>query len=216
MMKNLNITSKFIAKTYLHKFQTDRNYDPSSLKADVEVDYVAILNGTKCLRARKLALKIIDQSYKDQFKKLYEYLGELRETNPGTTTICQIDDRCRPIYAGNFQYQVECDQGEHVVNIQNYTCTCTRWDLTGIPRNHAISVIHYNNMSVLSFIDPCYRNDSQLSIYGNHISPIRGFIKAIIRSKGAPRSKTTFNAKVTNKKQAKINPPTFKPTFYNA
>ncbi|KAK8603522.1 hypothetical protein V6N13_096000 [Hibiscus sabdariffa] len=93
VMKNPNITCKFIAKNYLHKFQTDRNYAPSSLKAGVEVDYVAILNGTKYLRARKLSLEMIDGSYKDQFKKLYEYLGELRETSPGTTTICQLDDR---------------------------------------------------------------------------------------------------------------------------
>ncbi|KAK8567129.1 hypothetical protein V6N13_005041 [Hibiscus sabdariffa] len=87
-MKNPNITSKFIVKTYLHKFQTDRNYALSSLKADIEANNVAILNATKCLRARKLALKMIDGRYKDQFKKLYEYLRELSETNPGTTTIC--------------------------------------------------------------------------------------------------------------------------------
>ncbi|KAK8698775.1 hypothetical protein V6N13_114882 [Hibiscus sabdariffa] len=83
--------------------------------------------------------------------------------------------RCRPIYAGNFLYQVECGQGEqHVINIQNYTCTCRRWDLTGIPCNHAISVINCNNMNVVSFVDPCYKKDTQLSIYGHYISPIRG------------------------------------------
>ncbi|KAL4302105.1 hypothetical protein GQ457_10G017080 [Hibiscus cannabinus] len=83
--------------------------------------------------------------------------------------------RCRPIYAGNFQYQVECGQGEqHVVNIQNYTCTCRRWDLTGIPCNHAISIINCNNMNVVSSVDPCYKKDTQLSIYGHYISPIRG------------------------------------------
>ncbi|KAL4291181.1 hypothetical protein GQ457_14G014140 [Hibiscus cannabinus] len=440
VMKNPNITCKFIAKTYLHKFLADRNYAPSSLKADAEADYVAILNSTKCLRARKLAIEMIDGSYKDQFKNLYDYLGELRETSPGTTNICQLDNRlfervyicpqackndykagcrpiisldgcflkgpyigwllaavgidandgiypiayavvesekfsawywflsllkdyleilnsnqicfmsdrqkglkealdelfpdseqrncvrhiytnfktketnrgktlkdvlwkaarstyvtqftttmnemkaiskdahdwfvdkapsmwskshfstrskcdmllnnlsecfnmvileardkpiltmleiirtkmmrrivqkreeaekytgilypriqkkldnqiqnsvtllklemfvhcvsrCRPIYAGNFQYQVECGQGEqHVVNIQKYTCTCRRWDLTGIPCNHAISVINCNNMNVVSFVDPCYK-DTQLSIYGHYICPIRG------------------------------------------
>ncbi|KAL4331870.1 hypothetical protein GQ457_07G008790 [Hibiscus cannabinus] len=93
VMKNPNITCKFIAKTYLHKFQIDRNYAPSLLKANVEVDYVAILNGTKCHGARKLALEMIDVSYKEEFKKLYDYLGDLRETSPGTTTICQLDDR---------------------------------------------------------------------------------------------------------------------------
>ncbi|KAK8538217.1 hypothetical protein V6N12_044352 [Hibiscus sabdariffa] len=46
-----------------------------------------------------------------------------------------------------------------------------------------------------------------------------GYIKTTSRSKVAfkttPRSKTTFKAKVVNKKQAKINPPTTsKPTFY--
>ncbi|KAK8478489.1 hypothetical protein V6N11_029080, partial [Hibiscus sabdariffa] len=45
------------------------------------------------------------------------------------------------------------------------------------------------------------------------------YIKTTSRSKVAfkttPRSKTTFKAKVVNKKQAKINPPTTsKPTFY--
>ncbi|KAL4388868.1 hypothetical protein GQ457_09G012750 [Hibiscus cannabinus] len=422
VMKNPNITCKFIAKTYLHKFLADRNYAPSSLKADAEADYVAILNSTKCLRARKLAIEMIDGSYKDQFKNLYDYLGELRETSPGITTIFQLDDRlfervyicpqackngykagpiisldgcflkgpyigwllaavgidandgiypiayvvvesenfsawywflsllkddleilnsnqncfmsdrqkglkealdelfpdseqrncvrhiytnfktketnrgktlkdvlwkaarstyvtqfttsmnemkaiskdahdwskcdmllnnlsecfnkiileardkpiltmleiirtkmmrrivqrkeeaekytgilcpriqkkldnqiqnsirflklkmfvhcvsrCRLIYAGDFQYQVECGQGEqHVVNIQNYTCTCRRWDLTGIPCNHAISVTNCNNMNVVSFVDPCYKKDTQLSIYGHPISHIRG------------------------------------------
>ncbi|KAK8567128.1 hypothetical protein V6N13_005040 [Hibiscus sabdariffa] len=29
-------------------------------------------------------------------------------------------------------------------------------------------------MSVLSFVDPCYRKDTQLSIYGHHISLISG------------------------------------------
>ncbi|KAL4304450.1 hypothetical protein GQ457_10G011900 [Hibiscus cannabinus] len=83
--------------------------------------------------------------------------------------------RCLPIYASNFQYQVECGQGEqHVINIQNYTCTCRRWDFTRISYNHAISVINCNNMNVVSFFDPCYKKDTQLSIYGHHISPIRG------------------------------------------
>ncbi|KAK8715568.1 hypothetical protein V6N13_042899 [Hibiscus sabdariffa] len=68
VMKNTNITSKLITKTYLHKFQTHINYAPSSLKADVEADYVAILNGNKCLSARKLTLEMIDGSYKDRFK----------------------------------------------------------------------------------------------------------------------------------------------------
>ncbi|KAK8700240.1 hypothetical protein V6N13_018641 [Hibiscus sabdariffa] len=35
-------------------------------------------------------------------------------------------------------------------------------------------IINYNNMNVVSFVDPCYKKDTQLSIYGHHISPIRG------------------------------------------
>ncbi|KAL4309024.1 hypothetical protein GQ457_01G010200 [Hibiscus cannabinus] len=93
VMKNKNITSKFLAKTYLHRWQRDRNYSDKLLRQEAEEDFVATIPRSKCLRARRYAMEILDGSYKEQFSKMYDYLGELRETNPGTRTICKLDAR---------------------------------------------------------------------------------------------------------------------------
>ncbi|KAK8554422.1 hypothetical protein V6N13_093417 [Hibiscus sabdariffa] len=428
VMKNKNITSKFLAKTYLHRWQRDRNYSDKLLRQEAEEDFVATIPPSKCLRARRYAMEILDGSYKEQFSKMYDYLGELRETNPGTRTICKLDARlfqrvyacldackkgytagCRPIlsldgcflkghytgyiltavgidandgiypiayaavegenfsswswfllllqtdleisnsyhisfmsdrqkglkealeevfheskqrkcvrhiynnfkskeynkekilkdvvwkaaratyvtqynkvmaemqalseasykwfedlpltmwskshfstrskcdmllnnlsecfnkvileardkpiptmleiirtkmmkrivqrreeaekftgplcpkiqrkldnqiqqsircyptYADNFKYQVECGPGEqHVVDIKNHSCTCRKWDFSGIPCNHAVLVINHDNGNITSFVNPCYYKDTQLAIYGHYISPISG------------------------------------------
>ncbi|KAK8696900.1 hypothetical protein V6N13_113071 [Hibiscus sabdariffa] len=84
VMKNKNITSKILAKTYLHRWQRDRNYSDKLLRQEAEEDFVATIPRSKCLRARRYAMKILDGSYKEQFSKMYDYLGELRETKPGT------------------------------------------------------------------------------------------------------------------------------------
>ncbi|KAK8632300.1 hypothetical protein V6N13_072694 [Hibiscus sabdariffa] len=93
VMKNKNITSKFLAKTYLHRWQRDRNYSDKLLRQEAEEDFVAIIPQSKCLRAKRYAMGILDGSYKEQFSKMYDYLGELRETNSGIRTICKLDAR---------------------------------------------------------------------------------------------------------------------------
>ncbi|KAK8626053.1 hypothetical protein V6N13_133705 [Hibiscus sabdariffa] len=91
VMKNKNITSKFLAKTYLHMWQRDRNFLDKLLRQEAEEDFVANIPRRKCLRARRYAMEILDGSYKEQFSKMYDYLGELRETNPGTRTISKLN-----------------------------------------------------------------------------------------------------------------------------
>ncbi|KAK8627580.1 hypothetical protein V6N13_135189 [Hibiscus sabdariffa] len=44
-------------------------------------------------RTRDFAIELIEGKHKQQYDLLYDYLGELRLTNPGTTTICKLDDR---------------------------------------------------------------------------------------------------------------------------
>ncbi|KAK8653038.1 hypothetical protein V6N13_127058 [Hibiscus sabdariffa] len=87
------MSSKWIAKTFLHKFQTDLNYAPKSLQQDVKEATGGYVCKTKCTRARKLAIEKVLGSYKEQYNKIYEYLGEVRHSNPGTTTICKLDNR---------------------------------------------------------------------------------------------------------------------------
>ncbi|KAE8787385.1 hypothetical protein D1007_38703 [Hordeum vulgare] len=49
---------------------------------------------------------------------------------------------CKPIQAGVNLWQVTSGQQTHVVNLELQTCGCRKWNLTGIPCNHAISTIN--------------------------------------------------------------------------
>ncbi|KAK8698631.1 hypothetical protein V6N13_114742 [Hibiscus sabdariffa] len=90
--KNSNVTARFMTKQYLDKFFTDPNYSSKSLKQDVFRDYSISVHLSKCTRAKNLALETLHGNIKEQYKKLYDYLGELRSSNPGTTTILKLDE----------------------------------------------------------------------------------------------------------------------------
>ena len=51
---------------------------------------------------------------------------------------------CVSIYAGNGLFEVECKHQRFVVNLSKRTCGCRKWDLTGIPCQHAISAILFD------------------------------------------------------------------------
>ncbi|KAK8617712.1 hypothetical protein V6N13_080619 [Hibiscus sabdariffa] len=91
--KNLNMSSKIIAKKYLHLFVVDINFKPRSLREAVIHDYIFPVPLSKCYRAKQFAIEVIEGKHKSQYSRIYDYLSELRLTNPGTTTVCQLDDR---------------------------------------------------------------------------------------------------------------------------
>ncbi|KAK5819438.1 hypothetical protein PVK06_024438 [Gossypium arboreum] len=93
VMKNKNITSKWMARHYLHKFQVDPNYSLTFLRNDIRVDFGTIVSRTKCMRAKIRPLELVQGNHKAQYANIYDYLLELRRSNLGTTTICKLDCR---------------------------------------------------------------------------------------------------------------------------
>ncbi|KAK8708281.1 hypothetical protein V6N13_059325 [Hibiscus sabdariffa] len=91
--KNRNCTFSWLAKECLEKFRVDPNYFAKSLKHDVMKDHMVLVQRSKCIRAKKLALEMIVGNQEEQYARIYDYLGELRGTNPGRTTICHLDNR---------------------------------------------------------------------------------------------------------------------------
>ncbi|KAK8543725.1 hypothetical protein V6N13_025896 [Hibiscus sabdariffa] len=334
--KNLNLSTKMIAKKYLHLFVADRNFKPRPLREAVIHDYIYPVPLTKCYRAKQFAIELIEGKHKSQYSRIYDYLSELRLTNPGTTTVCQLDDRvfqrmyiclqackegfksCRPIicldgchlkgyhqghllaavgidandciypiafavvdsenhsswcwflknlaedleltnshyvsfmtdkqkglveglpevfphsehrtcvrhlymnfklkftgkalkdalwkaaratylrefevalaemkalspkahewcwptHAGGHKFQVSCGpHTQHAVDLSEHTCSCRKWQLTGIPCHHAISAIFLLDQRPDAFVDVCYKTITQQAIYSHMIEPVRG------------------------------------------
>ncbi|XP_031124333.1 uncharacterized protein LOC116027047 [Ipomoea triloba] len=65
---------------------------------------------------------------------------------------------------------------QHIVDLSRFTCSCMRWDLTGIPCQHAVRAIwmKHGNGSVDEYVDPCYSIWSYQTTYGKSIKPLAG------------------------------------------
>ncbi|KAL2249689.1 UNVERIFIED_CONTAM: hypothetical protein Sindi_2442600 [Sesamum indicum] len=82
---------------------------------------------------------------------------------------------CIPIKADNFHYQISCfDGGQYAVDLSNHTCSCRKWELSGIPCKHAISAILNQKDDPEDYIDDCYSVIAYKRIYASAIMPISG------------------------------------------
>ncbi|GKE44799.1 mutator type transposase [Tanacetum coccineum] len=83
---------------------------------------------------------------------------------------------------GDGLYQVSGPWNDQVVvNVVARTCTCRRWELTGIPCKHVVTtnwVMSLNNEVSIpkEWVHPCYRLDTWKKVYSFKIIPIRGRI----------------------------------------
>ncbi|GJS34893.1 RNA-directed DNA polymerase, eukaryota [Tanacetum coccineum] len=73
-------------------------------------------------------------------------------------------------------------QDQHVVDVLHRTCTCRKWELTGMQCKHVVAAnwnMAANNMEVglpKTWCHPCYILDTWRVAYSHHINPIRGKI----------------------------------------
>ncbi|KAE8686188.1 hypothetical protein F3Y22_tig00111081pilonHSYRG00038 [Hibiscus syriacus] len=78
-------------------------------------------------------------------------------------------------HAGGLKYQVECGPGHrHVVDMTSHSCSCRKWDLTGIPCIYAVVVKKLHNDQPEPYVHTCYHKSTQLAIYSNFICPVKG------------------------------------------
>ncbi|KAK1587371.1 hypothetical protein Q3G72_012209 [Acer saccharum] len=82
---------------------------------------------------------------------------------------------CNPAYCGNYVFQVKEIGGEQfVVNIEQMSCACNKWQLIGIPCIHGMAAILSSNRDPLDFIHIKYKKESFVSAYTPVIYGING------------------------------------------
>ncbi|KAL4289626.1 hypothetical protein GQ457_14G018530 [Hibiscus cannabinus] len=72
------------------------------------------------------------------------------------------------------KFQIICPINQFIVDLDEKSCSCRKWDLSGIPCAHAISAIWFNKEHPEAYVDACYTVDTQKKIYEEAINPIRG------------------------------------------
>ncbi|KAJ0935274.1 putative transcription factor interactor and regulator CCHC(Zn) family [Helianthus annuus] len=85
------------------------------------------------------------------------------------------------IWCGNNKYQVTRGPlSQYAVNVETKTCSCRKWELTGMPCRHAVVVIwnmkqHGMDVGIPeNWVSEVYWLDTWKKVYANTIDPING------------------------------------------
>ena len=62
--------------------------------------------------------------------------------------------------AGHGVFQVNERDNQYIVELATKHSDCRRWDLTGIPCNHAIAFLRHERIPAESVVPTCYSVDS--------------------------------------------------------
>ncbi|KAG8364578.1 hypothetical protein BUALT_Bualt18G0011900 [Buddleja alternifolia] len=83
---------------------------------------------------------------------------------------------CFPIKSDDMHYMVRSFDGteQYTVDLENYTCGCRKWDISGIPCKHACSAINVQGLQVEEFVHKSYTVETYLKVYGLALMPING------------------------------------------
>ncbi|XP_022032766.1 uncharacterized protein LOC110933872 [Helianthus annuus] len=118
-------------------------------------------------------------------KKIAKCKGPL---TPGATELLQtIKNEAAEytvIWTGGSKYQVSTHFNDHqdqrVVSLDERTCSCRRWDLTGIPCRHAVACIwdmglHGRGDGVPEkWVHPVYWLETWKEVYKHTVEPVNG------------------------------------------
>ncbi|KAL0453314.1 UNVERIFIED_CONTAM: hypothetical protein Slati_1309500 [Sesamum latifolium] len=76
---------------------------------------------------------------------------------------------------GHDQFEIEGSYGDrHTVNLTEQTCSCRKWQLTGIPCAHAISGMFFMGYKPEDYVDECYKKAVFFKVYSHLMMPLHG------------------------------------------
>ncbi|CAI9266035.1 unnamed protein product [Lactuca saligna] len=78
------------------------------------------------------------------------------------------------IPSGIQQYEVRIGNDGYAVDLNNNTCGCRSWQVSGIPCVHAVAAISYLNRNVEDYVAPWFHTAMFLTCYNHTINPLNG------------------------------------------
>ncbi|KAG8374557.1 hypothetical protein BUALT_Bualt10G0007800 [Buddleja alternifolia] len=83
---------------------------------------------------------------------------------------------CIAIKSNAWNYEVSCfyDSSRYNVNLHTSSCSCRRWDLSGIPCKHGMSAICDQALNPEDFVHEYYSVNSYNRVYQHAILPVNG------------------------------------------
>jgi hypothetical protein len=83
----------------------------------------------------------------------------------------ELANTCFVSPAGEGIFEVADKGTQYIIDLKVKSCTCRRWDLTGIPCSHAIACMREERIAPEDMVNTCYSIESFCRAYGNIIVP---------------------------------------------
>ena len=89
-------------------------------------------------------------------------------------TSIKMSGYCHAISNGIDKFEVKHWEHRFTVDLQEKTCSCRYWQLSGLPCCHAISSIYFKTSSLEDFITDCYIVKQFRKTYTYCLEPVEG------------------------------------------
>ncbi|CAL9003282.1 unnamed protein product [Prunus brigantina] len=83
--------STWISERFCDKMRRNPNWTAGQLQDEGREHYAMNVTHNQVYRAKKLAKKVIKDSYKEQFERLRDYAEQIKKTNPGSTVVIKTE-----------------------------------------------------------------------------------------------------------------------------
>ncbi|XP_062074891.1 uncharacterized protein LOC133778892 [Humulus lupulus] len=85
----------------------------------------------------------------------------------------EVAKHCLVTRSDKFQFQVQCSNGSAlVVDLEFRTCTCRRFQLSGLPCGHALATIWFMGGNVFDYVHGFYKKESLQKSYEQSVHPM--------------------------------------------
>ncbi|XP_062075292.1 uncharacterized protein LOC133779335 [Humulus lupulus] len=85
----------------------------------------------------------------------------------------EVAKHCLVTRSDKFQFQVQCSNGSAlVVDLEFRTCTCRRFQLSGLPCGHALATIWFMGGNVFDYVHGFYKQESLQKAYEQSVHPM--------------------------------------------
>lgn len=85
----------------------------------------------------------------------------------------ELANACFVSPVGEGIFEVASNATQYIVDLKVRSCTCRRWDLSGIPCSHSIACMREDRILLEEMVHSCYSIESFCKAYGNIIVPCR-------------------------------------------
>ncbi|XP_062080936.1 uncharacterized protein LOC133785738 [Humulus lupulus] len=85
----------------------------------------------------------------------------------------EVPKHCLVTRSDKFEFQVQCSNGSAlVVDLEFRTCTCRRFQLSGLPYGHALATIWFMGGNVFDYVHEFYKKDLLQKAYEQSVHPM--------------------------------------------